>query len=337
MGTGTSDDTARARRRLSTKQLERTKISCPMCRAGSILGYRGNFDGQVFISASQLEDTKPASDDLDSKPVQESHVVGACDTLETVEGSSSASVQCAPVAAENEPGAMSANVAVDQVVTRFRFQIKKMYRAATTTLMHDFYMDSFLGGIVYQIMPQEIGEQMYMGGKTGKYVEKRRKLKLGVRAGVRLDGLAVNGGNIKITVGQVEDKEKEFGVLVLGMLDELGRIRPSFVAHCDSFVPITPGALRYQREALSLADSTLELLAQYLQRHLAREAELKSMVQHGVPLDGDRVDHSHLDICLPQAGGMTVFEICGMSTHTCGSKIAAEDLRKLEEAASEWE
>jgi len=139
-----------------------------------------------------------------------------------------------------------------------------------------------------------------MGGKAGKYANKRRKAKIHIIAGVRLDGQTCNGGSVTITVGHVEDMERSFGKLIADTSRELAALHGSVLKYCKG------------TGTIKLAGSIKDLLNRYEARHQQRSADLDHIIQYGaLPSNEQAKDQELLKICIPQAGRWTTILLDG--------------------------
>lgn len=305
---GASADTAGARRNLSTKQLERTKVPCPICRAESTLGLHQRYDGQIFISGHHVEVGDDEAGDDQVQPASEGYCHQEAPSSEAIPPNKTEPFTPILVAeddASDQP--QSASTAKLSREMQLQSRIQKLWEYSTTTLINDQGMDCMLGGSIYRFMQSDdFIQKMFLGLKTTtKCMTKRRALKIKMVPSLRLDGRKSNGGDLAISVGQLEEYEKVFGKTVTDMLREVVMLKKEVITCCTKYGWID----RTQK--------LQELLERYLRRHTQRTADLQHMIQNGVlPEDeGDRRTEG-MEVRIPQAQGMTTFLLDGAQVST---------------------
>lgn len=320
VSTGQSADTNAARRSLSSKQFERTKVPCPICRTEVALRHLQRFDGQVFTSVEKLA-FEGGGEDNDMQSAAEAGPDDCDDGDEVPLGSAASSTlscldQPRRKSDEGEPerpDPVRFRSVAETREAHLKAQLQKLWKRTTTSLMNDHGMDSFLGACMYRFMQHDaFRENVHFGGRTGKYANKRRKVKIaGIRSGVRLDGAMCNGGHATITVARVEDLEQALGKLVAEMLDELSAMHTNVEKLCRGDGSST------------LFDSTENLLRKYQARHCQRTSDLEDLVEHGIIPQSHITVNEDLKICMPQRGRLTTFLLDGTQLYPASSHSAS--------------
>lgn len=301
---GSSDDTPVARRSLSTKELIRTKVCCPICRAESVLGEIGKYDGQVFVPSEhpevEAQDEKEAAV-VEPIPQAAAHSASASSRGYPAKQKQEDPVPEAEALTEEEKAVLKEEQKQDvlkrqreKALLALRVKVRQIKATATSTLMNDEGMDSFLGYMVYTMMRAEtFAPDLYLAGKTNtKNMTARRKLKIKMRlmcnTGARLDRKASHTGDVTYTVQKLEETETKFAVIVRKHLEDLDDIMKS-VSEVDA--KYSDKAERFQAvdDRLCIVDEgcaadaaeVRQLLQGYLYRHDQRNKDLLHMITNG--------------------------------------------------------